>query len=50
MHIAQFKTINQVLLLLALILSLIINTVNKNRLDSSGWRGDILMYQKGSRP
>ena len=33
MHIAQFKTINQVLdYLLALILSLIINTVNNNRL------------------
>ena len=51
MHIAQFKTINQVLdYLLALLLSLIINTVNNIRLDSCGWRSDILIHQKKSRP
>ena len=41
MHIAQFKTINQVLdYLLALIVYLITNTVNNFRLDSSGWHGE----------
>ena len=51
MHIEQFKTINQVLdYLLALILSLIINAVNNDRLDSCGWRSDILIHQKKSRP
>ena len=51
MHIEQFQTINQVLdYLLALIISLIINTVNNDRLDSCGWRSDILIHQKKSRP
>ena len=49
MHIAQYKTMNQVLdYLLALILSLIIHTVNNNRLDSCVWRSDILIHQKKS--
>ena len=49
MHIAQFKTLNKYYLL-ALLLSLTVNTVNYIRLDSSGWRNDILIYQKESRP
>ena len=52
MHIAQFKTINKVHLLdylLALLLSLIINAVTNIRLDSTGWRSDIVIYQKESR-
>ena len=51
MHIAQFKIMNQVLdYLLASVLSVLINTVNNIRLDSCGWRSDILIYQKKSRP
>ena len=51
MHIAQFKTINQVLdYLLALMLALIANRVNNIILDSSGLRSDILIQQKESGP
>ena len=49
MHIAQFKTINQVLdYLLALMLALLTNRVNNIRFDSSGWRSDILTQEKES--
>ena len=44
MHIAQFKTINQVLdYLLALMLALLTNRVNNIRFDSFGWRSDVLI-------
>ena len=49
MHIAQFKTINQVLdYLLALTLAFLTNRVNNILLDSSGLRSDILIQQKKS--
>ena len=42
---------NQVLeYLLPFILSLIINAVNNDRLDSCGRRSDILIHEKKSRP
>ena len=47
MHCSPFKTINQVLdYLVVLIPALKTNAVINIRLDSSGWRSDIVIEQK----
>ena len=47
LHRAQFKTINQVLdYILAFIPALKTNAVTNIRLDSFGWRSDIMIEQK----